>query len=154
MKFFVTFSGHNSKCLSSLVLATTKGPFWIVRTVCVCVCVACVWCVGCVPTFDISTLNPFFTDAVLTETKPAQYKHSARVSSSLYFPPPIYSSDPKETLNSLDGKIGGFTSLIPVPTISLIGLIFDQKGILFCCFASSCIVFLYQRHLGQVNFLP
>jgi len=60
--------------------------------VCVCVCV----CVCVRP------LNPFFTDVVLTETKPAQYKHSARVSSSFISPSPI-SSDPEETPNSLDG---------------------------------------------------
>jgi hypothetical protein len=50
------------------------------------------------------------------------------------FPSPISSSDPEETPNSLDGEIGVFASLIPVLTISLIGLIFDQKGVLFAVF--------------------
>ena len=73
---------------------------------------------------------PFFTVVVPTDNKPAHYKHSTSVSSSLSFPHPSSHSGPEETPNSFDGAIGGFTSLVLSPPLFDRPVVCTAKGLL------------------------
>jgi hypothetical protein len=86
--------------------------------------------------------------------KLAQYRHPASASSSLPFPHPSSSFDPEETSNLLDGEISSFTSLLPIFTKGLIGLIVPQEIGPVLLFYFCCILYFSQRDLRQVHFLP
>ena len=86
--------------------------------------------------------------------KHAQYKHSASASSSLPFPQPSSSSDLEETPNFLVGEIGDFTSLLPVLTTGLIGLLFLPERDPLLLFYFRCMLCFSKRGLGQARPFP
>jgi hypothetical protein len=138
MEFFVIFSGYNEQVSVISYTCNRQRAFSDSSHK------------QCVPTSDNSGFEPILHRRGLHRT----HWHNINIWNQPhpYFlsPYPSSSSDSEETHNSFDGEIGGLTSLIPVFTTGLIGLLSPPERDLLLLFSFCGLLCFSKRDLPTI----